>query len=56
MGFKTFAAARNEAEMVEDESADGFVGGVFGQSDVVLRFEVANFDGAVENHASRRQA
>src|ERR1700746_1938216 len=50
--IKTFAALGNEPELVEHEAADGGVGGIFGQGDVVLGVEVANVGGAVEDHGA----
>ena len=52
IGFEAFAAAGNESEAGEDESADRFVGGIFGKHDVVARGEFADFDGGVEDHAA----
>ena len=52
IGFKTFAATGNKSEAGEDESADRFVGGIFGKDDVVARGQFADFDGGVEDHAA----
>src|SRR5262249_38676457 len=37
--FETFAATRDEAELVHHKAADGGVSGVFGEGDVVLGVE-----------------
>ena len=39
---KAFAAFGDETELIKDEAADGGVRGVFGEGDIVLRFEVAD--------------
>src|SRR6478609_4755910 len=47
--FKTLAAARNEAELIEDESANGGVSGIFREGNVVLRVEVADIQCSIED-------
>src|ERR1700681_1314545 len=47
--LEAFAAARDEAELIENEAADGGVGGIFGQADVVLGVEVADVERGVED-------
>ena len=42
--FEAFAAAWDEAELIENETADGGVGGIFGEGDVVLGVEVADVE------------
>src|SRR5271154_7216773 len=48
--IETFAAFGNKAELIEHETADSSVSRIFRNGDVVLRFEVANIEGGVENH------
>src|SRR5271156_1044902 len=52
IGFEAFAAAGDKAQTGEDETADRFVGGIFGEDDVIARGEFADFDGGVEDHAA----
>src|SRR5271155_1000398 len=52
IGFEAFAAAGDKAQAREDETADRFVGGIFGEDDVIARGEFADFDGGVEDHAA----
>src|SRR5208283_3721838 len=47
--FEAFASPRNEAQLVEDESADGGVSGIFRERNVVLRIEVADIQCGVED-------
>src|ERR1700733_6076414 len=52
IGLKAFAASGDKAQAREDETADRFVGGIFGEDDVVARGEFADFDGGIEDHAA----
>src|SRR5580698_5196103 len=52
IGFETFAAAGNEAEASEHETADRLVGRIFRKHDVVTRGQLADFNGGVEDHAA----
>src|SRR5713101_793782 len=47
--LEAFSAAGDEAELIENEAADGGVGGIFREADVVLGVEVADVEGGVEN-------
>src|SRR4029077_16673391 len=47
--LKAFAAARNETELVEDETADRGIRGIFRKGDVVLRVEIADVQRGIEN-------
>lgn len=51
-GLEAFAAARNETQVSQDETANGFVTGIIWQDDVVARGEIADFQGSVENHGA----
>src|SRR5262249_42558205 len=48
--LETFAAAWNESELVQHKAADGGIGGIFGQSDVVLRIEIAHVESGIEDY------
>src|SRR5438445_13699113 len=48
---KTFASARNEAEVREAETAQGRISGIFGELDLVLRLEIAKAYGSINNHS-----
>ena len=52
VGFETFSAARDKSQAGQHETTDRFVGGIFGEHDVVTRGELADFDGGVEDHAA----
>ena len=52
--IKTFSAARNESELREHETSQRGIGGIFRQSDVVLRFEIAKTQRGVKNHGRIR--
>src|SRR5207244_6025688 len=54
--IKTFASARNEAEVREDETAQGSVSGIFGELDLVLRLEIAKAYGSIKDHGHFRPA
>ena len=47
--LKTFAAARNEAELVENEPTNRGIRGILRERDVVLRVEVADIQRRIEN-------
>jgi len=49
---EALAAAGDEAELGEDKAADGGVGGIVGELDVVLRGEIANVERGIENHGA----
>src|SRR5206468_10953407 len=53
--IKPLAALRNEAKLIENETADGGVSWILGQRDVVLRVEVAHVEGSVKNHRPVRK-
>src|SRR5882672_485379 len=53
--LKAFAAARNKAELVENETAYGRVGGIFGKRDVVLGIEIADIQSSVEDNSAIRK-
>src|SRR5882672_4977635 len=53
--LKTFASARNEAELIEDEAAHRCVGGILGKRDVVLGIEIADIQSSVENDSAIRK-
>ncbi len=50
--LKTFAAARNEAELIENEAADGGVCRIFRKRDAVLGVEVAHIQSRIENDSA----
>ena len=50
--LKTFAAARNKAELIEHEAADGGVCGIFRKRDAVLGVEVAHIQSRIENDSA----
>src|SRR5580704_19051703 len=50
--FKPFAAARNETELIQNESANGRISGVFRQRDVVLRIQITDVQGCVKNYGT----
>src|SRR5260370_2573366 len=50
--LKTFAAARNEAELVENETTHRGIGGIFRKRDVVLGIEVADIQRRIENDSA----
>src|ERR1700722_7216865 len=55
VGFKAFAAAGDESEPAQHEAAHGFVRGVIGERDIVLRLEVADFYARVEDNSAVRK-
>src|SRR4029077_12163986 len=54
--LKAFASARNETQLIEDETAHSGIGGILGKRDVVLGVQVANVQSGVENDRAIRES
>ena len=52
--IEAFAAVGNESQSRQDKAAERGVGGIFGKMDLVLRLEIAQADGSVEDHGHVR--
>ena len=53
--IKAFAAARNEAKLIENEAADRSVSGIIGKCDVVLCIQIANIERGVKHNGAVRK-